>query len=655
LKIYMMTDMEGVCGVVSHDEWVTPEGRYYEEGKRLLTLEVNAAVEGFIEAGGSEFLVIDGHGYGGIQPELLHPEVQYCRGPWPGPYPFMLDESFDAMVWIGQHAKAGTEYAHMAHTGWFDVKDSTINGISVGEFGQMALVGAELGVRSIFAAGDQAFAAEAVSLVSGIETVAVKRGIMPGSGAELDTETYKERNNGAVHLHPSLARERIREGAARALRRFRENRELFELLKLPPPYRYEVHIRGEESQPAHKRVAEHPDSMVKLLNAPLRMIKALDGEHSECGRWNMYKPSSYEDMKKLLVKDGARVVITGDSLSYNRYDFDPEPRTNAYDCLPGIGSWSFLLRDAIHRQDPWFQHGDELKLICQDARTTILASQMPPYVFPYQNRNISAVVENGEEEVSFLLDTGNGGRPAITQAVLHFGRVPQDHAAQFDIYVDGQYQATVDNGGSGKKFQGYEPFTVVLPLAPAESVHRITFTNWRSSPLLAAARSSGTYIFHLLAVGSRLIDVHLTGQGSRTADWLLENIEERVTFCRPDAVILIIGANDRVYRTTEQFERDLKRLIAEIRAVNQEAQLLFLSPPYASDDGSGDKYARYHRILQEVTQQQQCLFFDLIDFFAEVPIADWRYDNVHFTQYGNRLLADALIKRLLPAGILNEK
>lgn len=122
--------MEGVCGVVSHDEWVTPQGRYYEEGNRLLTLEINAAVEGFIEAGGSEFLVIDGHGYGGIQPELLHPHVQYCRGPWPGPSPFMLDESFDAIAWVGQHAKAGTEYAHMAHTGSMNVTGITSNGIS---------------------------------------------------------------------------------------------------------------------------------------------------------------------------------------------------------------------------------------------------------------------------------------------------------------------------------------------------------------------------------------------------------------------------------------------------------------------------------------------------------------------------------------------
>lgn len=272
MKIYMMTDMEGVCGVVSHDEWVTPQGRYYEEGKRLLTLEVNAAIEGFAAAGATEFLVVDGHGYGGINNLLLDARAEYTRGPWPGPYPILLDETFDAMAWIGQHAKASTEYAQMAHTGWFNVVDYTINGVSVGEFGQFAMIGAELGVRSIFGSGDEAFAEEAADLVSGIEVVSVKRGVMPGSGEECTTDQYKDRNNGAVHIHPDVARKRIREGAERALRAFQENKERFELLELKPPYRREIKFRKEEDKEAYAMYSEHPDSVIGLLNAQLHKL-----------------------------------------------------------------------------------------------------------------------------------------------------------------------------------------------------------------------------------------------------------------------------------------------------------------------------------------------------------------------------------------------
>src|SRR5690625_553838 len=209
MKIFLMTDMEGVSGIVTHKEWVTPEGRYYEEGKKLLTLEVNAAIEGFFEAGATEILVVDGHGHGGVNNLLLDERVEYLRGPTPGPYPFMMDDTFDAVAWVGQHAKSGTECAHMAHTGSSNVVDYRINDISVGEFGQIAFCGASFGATPIFGAGDEAFTIEAANLVEGIETVSVKRGIMPNSGDEFIESAYQLRNNGAIHMHPNKARKRI--------------------------------------------------------------------------------------------------------------------------------------------------------------------------------------------------------------------------------------------------------------------------------------------------------------------------------------------------------------------------------------------------------------------------------------------------------------
>src|SRR5690606_20705701 len=240
--------------------------KYYEEARKLLTLEVNAAVEGFYTAGATEILVVDGHGPGGLNNLLLDPRVEFLRGPQPGPYPFMLDGSFNAMAWVGQHAKAGTEKAQMAHTGGWEVIDYKINGVSVGEFGQIALCGAEFGVRSIFGSGDEAFTLEAAALIKGIETVSVKRGLMPGSGDELGGEEYKLRNNGAIHIHPEQARARIRLGAEKALRRFTDDPEQFELLTMKKPYRKEVTYRAKNGLPVRTIRAEHPESVIELLN-----------------------------------------------------------------------------------------------------------------------------------------------------------------------------------------------------------------------------------------------------------------------------------------------------------------------------------------------------------------------------------------------------
>ena len=83
MRVYVMTDMEGVCGVQDSENWCEPSGRYYEQGRELLTREVNAAVEGFLEAGATDVLVADGHGYGGILPSLLHGAAALAR-PRPG-------------------------------------------------------------------------------------------------------------------------------------------------------------------------------------------------------------------------------------------------------------------------------------------------------------------------------------------------------------------------------------------------------------------------------------------------------------------------------------------------------------------------------------------------------------------------------------------
>ena len=119
MKLYLMTDLEGVAGVMNFEDWCTPGTRYYELAKEFLTLEVNAAVEGFFEGGATEITVADGHGPGAISPKLLDRRVELMRG-WPTGWPALLDDSCDAVAWVGQHAKAGTEYAHLAHTQSFN-------------------------------------------------------------------------------------------------------------------------------------------------------------------------------------------------------------------------------------------------------------------------------------------------------------------------------------------------------------------------------------------------------------------------------------------------------------------------------------------------------------------------------------------------------
>ena len=65
MRVLIVTDLEGVNGVLNFPDWCTPEGQRNEVGCRFLTEEVNAAVKGFFNAGATEVIVVDGHGSGG--------------------------------------------------------------------------------------------------------------------------------------------------------------------------------------------------------------------------------------------------------------------------------------------------------------------------------------------------------------------------------------------------------------------------------------------------------------------------------------------------------------------------------------------------------------------------------------------------------------
>lgn len=267
MKVMLMTDLEGVAGVKNAPDWLTPDARYYPVGCRLLTQEVNAAVDGFFAGGATHVQVADGHGAGAIDIELLDPRVEYARG-WPQGWPFGLDNSFDGVAWVGQHAKASTEFAHLAHTQSFDYIDLSINGVSIGEFGQLGMCAAELGIPAFFGAGDLAFTKEAEALVPGIVTCPVKRGVTPGTGEECDAKEYENLNAGAVHVPPGRACKMIRKAAEAATWALKRNPP--PLIRLEAPFERVTVLRpSKDGEPKRMDRQTHPTSVIEVMRMPM--------------------------------------------------------------------------------------------------------------------------------------------------------------------------------------------------------------------------------------------------------------------------------------------------------------------------------------------------------------------------------------------------
>lgn len=211
-----MTDLEGTAGVVDFWGYSRPGFPYFETARKLVTLEVNAAIEGALEAGVTSVHVLDGHGPGAINVELLHPEATVLTGR-PIKYPFELDASYDLMFMTGYHAKSNTDGGHMSHSWSMDIEEMWVNGISIGEIGCWLLYAGQVGVPVPLLTGDQAACDEVRTFSPNIRTISTKVGWKSGPATGLSQDGNRSHNGGATHIHPIKAREQIRDAARHAV------------------------------------------------------------------------------------------------------------------------------------------------------------------------------------------------------------------------------------------------------------------------------------------------------------------------------------------------------------------------------------------------------------------------------------------------------
>ena len=209
MRVLIISDREGVAGIVNSSQTNAGEP-LYEEGRKLYTEEINAAVRGAKAAGATEIVVMDHHGAGGgfsfnsLVPELLDPACQFVVQEEWTQYTAFLEEGVDACLLVAMHAMAGTSGGVLNHTvsgrSW---QNLWFNDVLVGETGINAALCGTWGCPVVLVTGDEATCREAAALLGGdLATVTVKWGISA---------------RGARNLVPVRARELIEAGAREAL------------------------------------------------------------------------------------------------------------------------------------------------------------------------------------------------------------------------------------------------------------------------------------------------------------------------------------------------------------------------------------------------------------------------------------------------------
>ena len=227
MKVFISMDWEGCSGIISRQETMS-EGDFYDEARRWMGWDANAAVEGCLEGGATEVVICDNHNGLEIPWEEMHPKATLIHSDLVTSSRYMygldgLDDTFDAVFFVGHHAAYGDPISAMSHTLTRPFRDVYMNGERVGDVEIWTALAGHVGVPVGLVTGDDVLCKQMEEWLPQIETAVVKYAI----------DTYAARC-----LPKEEAHKRIRDAAHRAVQRIPELRTFcFE-----PPVNVEVDL-----------------------------------------------------------------------------------------------------------------------------------------------------------------------------------------------------------------------------------------------------------------------------------------------------------------------------------------------------------------------------------------------------------------------------
>jgi D-amino peptidase len=248
MNVFVMVDMEGISGICRRSQVASTEP-HYQVARKLLTMDVNACVDGCVAGGAKKIVVRDAHGSGfNFIWEDLDPRAEYIQGS-SGRQRMPEIEKFDGLILLGYHAMAGTPEAVLEHTmssaGW---QNFHMNGVKSGELAIDAGIAGDHGVRMLLVSGDDKVCKEAKKFFKDVVTVQVKQGFDVEGGQLLPLE---------------VAHDRIRKGCEQACREYKR----FKPYKVKKPVTMRLELVSRGKVPAHR-----PD--VKVIDGRTYEVKA---------------------------------------------------------------------------------------------------------------------------------------------------------------------------------------------------------------------------------------------------------------------------------------------------------------------------------------------------------------------------------------------
>ncbi len=314
-----------------------------------------------------------------------------------------------------------------------------------------------------------------------------------------------------------------------------------------------------------------------------------------------------------------KLLIVGDSLSYNSYDFDAIPFSASAECFADIHSWSYSVRNDIISNSKNFVYGANMKGSHLDLENRVFGKlsfcgvKSDTFFYPYETNSIT----------------------------LYLQKHP--YGGQYKISVDdGGFVGDIDFKGDPGIHHGSELFSILLPANGNVKCHKIEFV--------------GSGIYTMLGIAIEEKSVVISGKGSQKVSFFIENYDEYIGNYDFDTIAIILGANDIKQTEIECFGKDYDKLIEMILAQYPQVDIIMLMPPSMEniDEPNLDEVpftsvktaSPYCEKIKETAKKHKCRLLDTWQAFENVPINVWRYDNVHMTRLGNDIIHKKMMEFL---------
>lgn len=156
-----------------------PDEKRYQEFRRLMTMDINAAIHGAFQGGATEVVVNDAHwSMLNVIYEQLDSRAEIIRGSNKRNSMVEQIEGFDGALFIGLHAMVGHSHGVANETLIGPaMHEMRMNGVPIGELELNAALAGFFNVPVIMVSGDDALAEEARDVLDNLEAVVVKKAI----------------------------------------------------------------------------------------------------------------------------------------------------------------------------------------------------------------------------------------------------------------------------------------------------------------------------------------------------------------------------------------------------------------------------------------------------------------------------------------------